>query len=226
MTAKFQANARPDAASPRVLITAGPTAEDIDPVRYITNRSTGGMGMAMAHAVLRAGGTPVLILGPTMACPPAEIPRENIVRVRSAHDMYEAVLANLPWCQALVMAAAVADYTPAEPLDEKLKKKDGDLVLRLKRTPDILSSIKDLPERSGKLVIGFSLDVTMNLAEGRRKLAAKKLDRIVVNTTASFGSGMERACIVSADSTEDLGEIAKDALAVRLLSHIMTVFPR
>ena len=225
MTATFQAGLETDAAPPRVLITAGPTAEDIDPVRFITNRSTGGMGMEMAIAVLRAGGTPVLVLGPTAAPVPEGVPQTNIVRVRSAQDMYEAVLANLAWCQALVMAAAVADYTPAEPLDEKLKKKDGDLVLRLKRTPDILASIKDRPERAGKFVIGFSLDVGLNLAEGRRKLESKKLDRIVVNTTASFGSGMERACIVSADGAEDLGEIAKDALAERLVSHIMDAFP-
>lgn len=204
----------------RVLITAGPTAEDIDPVRYLTNRSTGGMGMEMAKAVLRAGGTPRLILGPTPVPVPAEIPAASVVRVRSAQDMYEAVLAHLGWCQALVMAAAVADYTPAEPLAEKLKKKAGDLFLRLRRTVDILAGIKNHPDRAGKFVIGFSLDVGVNTAEGRRKLEAKGLDRIVVNTVASFGAAAERACIVSADGVEDCGEIAKTALAERLLQII------
>lgn len=205
----------------RALITAGPTAEDIDPVRFLTNRSTGAMGMEMARAVLRAGGTPRLVLGPTAAQPPQELPPESLVRVRSAAEMLDAVLANLAWCDALVMAAAVADYTPAEPLGEKLKKREGDLVLRLKRTRDILLAVRDHPGRAGKFVVGFSLDTGLNLAEGRRKLAEKNLDRIVVNTTSSFGSRTERACIVSADGAEDLGEIAKDDLARRLLSLIM-----
>ncbi len=207
--------------APRVLITAGPTAEDIDPVRYLTNRSTGTMGMEMAKAVLRAGGTPLLILGPTGTPLPAELPSGNVVRVRSAQDMLEAVLANLAWCQALVMAAAVADYTPAEPLTEKLKKKEGDLFLRLKRTPDILARVADHPDRAGKCVVGFSLDVGVNIAEGRRKLRAKNLDLVVVNTIASFGSQTEHACLVSGEGGEDLGEIGKDALAERVLSRIL-----
>jgi phosphopantothenoylcysteine decarboxylase/phosphopantothenate--cysteine ligase len=204
----------------RVLITAGPTAEDIDPVRYLTNRSTGRMGMEVAAAVLRAGGEARLVLGPTPLPVPAAIPESAVVRVRSAQDMCDAVVANLGWCTALVMSAAVADYTPAEPLDTKLKKGDGDFFLRLRRTPDILATIQHLPERQGKCVIGFSLDVAMNMEEGRRKLRAKHLDAIVVNTTASFGSDKERACIVSENASDDLGEITKPALAEKLVSLI------
>lgn len=209
---------REDAAAPRVLITAGPTAEDIDPVRFITNRSTGRMGIEMARAVRDGGGTPLLVLGPTHLEPP---PGVAVMRVRSAEDMCRAVLANLRWAQCLVMAAAVADYTPAEPLDAKLKKKDGDLFLRLKRTSDILATVKELPERRSKFIIGFSLDVTLNLDEGRRKLAAKNLDLIIVNTTSSFGSGHERACLVGPAASEDCGEIGKEELSQLLFSRIL-----
>ncbi len=205
----------------RVLITAGPTAEDIDPVRFLTNRSTGVMGMEVARAALRAGGDPLLILGPTATTPPPELPPERIIRVRSAADMHEAVLARLGWCRALVMTAAVADYTPAEPLADKLKKREGDLLLRLKRTTDILADMKDRPERSGKYIIGFSLGDQLDIGEGMRKLRDKNLDLVVVNTTASFGSDRERACLVSADGTEDLGEIAKPALAEKLIERIL-----
>ncbi len=213
----------PGAAGPRVLVTGGPTAEDIDPVRYLTNRSTGRMGMEIASAVRRAGGTPLLILGPTSLEPPPDV---AVVRVRSAADMCKAVLDNLAWAESLVMAAAVADYTPAEPLDAKLKKRDGDLFLRLKRTPDILRTVMDRPEREGKFVVGFSLDIGMNVDEGLRKLTAKRLDLIVVNTTASFGAGSETACILSPDGQEDCGAIAKDELADRIVARIAAFLKR
>ncbi|MCC8190363.1 MAG: hypothetical protein LIP77_06955 [Planctomycetes bacterium] len=210
-----------DAPSPRVLITAGPTAEDIDPVRYITNRSTGRMGLATALATRKAGGTPFLILGPSPINPPPEIPT---YRVRSAADMLAAVTAHLSWADALVMAAAVADYTPAEPLERKLKKGDGDLFLRLKRTVDILAAVRAMPERQGKCVVGFALDVGLDLEEGKRKLRDKNLDAIVVNTTESFGSGSERACILSHDDVMDCGEISKECLAEKIVSRILDFF--
>lgn len=208
----------PDATSPRVLITAGPTAEDIDPVRYITNRSTGRMGIETARAVLRAGGTPLLILGPTHLEPPADV---AVIRVRSADDMRRAVVDNLAWAESLVMTAAVADYTPAEPLDAKLKKKDGDLFLRLKRTSDILATIRDLPQRAGRFIVGFSLDVGVNLDEGRRKLRAKGLDLIVVNTVSSFGSAEATAWMLSEAGDVDCGGIGKEDLADRIVSRIL-----
>lgn len=217
-TQEIRENNRPG-PRPRVLVTAGPTAEDIDPVRYITNRSTGAMGMRVAQAVVRAGGAARLILGPTALTPPDGM---EVIRVRSAEDMCRAVVDNFGWCQSLVMAAAVADYTPAEPLDVKLKKKDGDLLLRLKRTPDILATVKGLPERQGKFVVGFSLDVDVNLSEGRRKLRDKNLDLIVVNTVASFGAASETACIVSAAEAVNCGEIGKEELAARIVSRILS----
>ncbi len=206
---------------PRILITAGPTAEDIDPVRFICNRSTGRMGMEVAVAVREAGGTPRLILGPTNLTPPDGI---DTVRVRSAADMHREVIAGLAWADGLVMTAAVADYTPAEPLTTKLKKQDGDLVLRLKRTVDILADVKSRPERTGMVVVGFSLDVDMNLDEGRRKLHDKNLDLIVVNTVSSFGSGRETAAILSRNGVTELGEIDKSALATQLVATMASLF--
>lgn len=198
------------AVRPKVLITAGPTAEDIDPVRFITNRSSGRMGMEVAEAVARAGGTPRLVLGPTSLPPPAGI---ETIRVRSAADMCRAVMENLAWADSLVMTAAVADYTPAEPLDTKLKKGEGDLFLRLKRTPDILRTVMDMPEREGKFIVGFSLDVGMNLEEGRRKLREKRLDLIVVNTAASFGADTIAATLISPAGERGAGVVGKRELA-------------
>lgn len=203
---------------PRILITAGPTAEDIDPVRYITNRSSGRMGLELALAAGRAGATPVLVLGPTALSVPAGI---EVVPVRSAADMCAAVVERLAGADALVMAAAVADYTPAEPLDHKLKKKDGELLLRLKRTPDILRTVAALPERAGKVIVGFSLDVGMNVAEGERKLREKNLDMIVVNTVASFGSDEILPLILTPDGREDCGKMGKSGLADEVVSRIL-----
>lgn len=205
----------------KVLITAGPTAEDIDPVRFITNRSSGRMGVELAIVAHKAGAEPILILGPTRIAPPDNI---RTIRIRSAEDMAKAVDANFPNCEALIMAAAVADYTPAEPLDHKLKKADGDLILRLKRTRDILAGIAKSPHREGRYVIGFSLDVDMNLVEGRRKLEAKNLDLIVVNSVSSFDAGRETATLLSRetpDRPEPLGDIPKDQLAQILIDRII-----
>lgn len=205
-------------ARPRVLVTAGPTAEDIDPIRFITNRSSGRMGMEVAKAVKFAGGEPFLILGPSRLSPPPGI---HVLNVRSAAEMAKAVQKNFAWADAVVMAAAVADYTPAEPLDVKLKKKDGDLVLKLKRTVDILESLRDSPLRKGKFIAGFSLDVEVNMNEGRRKLAEKNLDLIVVNNVASFGGDRENAHILTKHEMEECGHIPKDQLASRIVKHII-----
>lgn len=205
-------------ARPRVLVTAGPTAEDIDPIRFITNRSSGRMGMEVAKAVKFAGGDPFLVLGPSRLSPPPGI---HVLNVRSAADMTKAVLKNFAWADAVVMAAAVADYTPAEPLDAKLKKTDGDLVLKLKRTVDILAALRDLPERKGKFIAGFSLDVDVNMNEGRRKLIEKELDLIVVNNVSSFGGDRENAHILTKTEMEEYGHIPKDQLATVIVKHII-----
>ena len=207
-----------DRVPPRILITAGPTAEDIDPVRFITNRSTGRMGIAVAAAARVAGARPLLVLGPTHLQPPEGV---ETIRVRSAADMHRAVLDNLARCDALVMTAAVADYTPAEPLNEKLKKKDGDLELRLKRTPDILREVARSPERGRLAVFGFSLDVNMNIQEGKRKLEAKNLDAIIVNATDTFGSDRIDAILLDAKGNKrSPGAVEKQEFAAWLISLI------
>jgi Phosphopantothenoylcysteine synthetase/decarboxylase len=200
----------------RVLVTAGPTAEDIDPVRYITNRSTGRMGIAIAEAVRDFGGEALLVLGPTEVCQPEGV---KTIRVRSAKDMLDAVVQNLVWADSLVMTAAVADYTPAEPLESKLKKTDGDFFLRLKRTADILREVANHPDCG--YTVGFSLDVGVNVEEGRRKLASKDLDLIVVNSAASFGSSAIDAVVIDCTGeAEKLGVVGKDRLAARLVERI------
>lgn len=204
---------------PRVLVTGGPTIEDIDAVRYITNRSTGRMGICMAQAAARAGAHPVLVLGPTHLDPGPDI---ETIRVRSAAQMTTAVMERLEHVDALVMTAAVADYTPIAPAETKIKKQDGDLVLRLRRTQDILAAVAVHPARERLFVVGFSLDVALDLAEGQRKLQAKHLDCIVVNTVASFGAPGEQAVLLQANGTQELGAISKDALGDRIMELITT----
>lgn len=201
-----------------LLITAGPTCEDIDAIRFITNRSSGRMGIAIARAALSKALPVLLLLGPTHEPPPDAC---ETVRVRSAEDMHEAVMTALPWTATLVMTAAVADYTPVTTATEKLKKTDDDLLLRLRRTSDILTAVAKSSARSNLTVVGFSLDVEQNLTEGRRKLEAKQLDAIVVNTSESFGSDIINACILSKDGSEqNLGMVTKAALAENILSFV------
>jgi phosphopantothenoylcysteine decarboxylase/phosphopantothenate--cysteine ligase len=202
------------------LITGGPTFEDLDPVRFLGNRSSGRMGLALAAAALRAGHETRLILGPTSLEPPAGA---LIVNIRSAADMTRAVLANLAWADALVMAAAVADYTPASYSREKLKKNAGELVLRLKRTEDILLRLGGLPERRGKFLAGFSLDAGLNLEEGRRKLEEKNLDLVAVNSAEALGAGRSRAWLLSRGGETDCGVLEKAELA-RLIIEQAGVF--
>lgn len=169
----------------RVLITGGATCEDLDPIRFITNRSTGKMGVALAKAALKLGMQPLLILGVNAIAPPKNI---KTIRVRSARDMENAVDENFAWCDWLMMSAAVADYTPRLTHATKIKKTNGDLSLTLKRTTDILLKLSTHHLRPQKLVCGFSLDTTLNINEGRRKLREKKLDLLFVNNTDALAS--------------------------------------
>jgi phosphopantothenoylcysteine decarboxylase/phosphopantothenate--cysteine ligase len=176
------------------------------------------MGIAVAEEVMAAGGTPLLVLGPGTAAPPAGA---MVVQARSAENMRDAVVKNLPCADALVMAAAVADYTPAGTLREKLRKKDGDFFLRLRRTPDILLEVAASGFRQGRFICGFSLDVAQNRGEALRKLREKDLDMIVSNTTDSFGTGEIRALLLFRDGEAlDLGVVAKEALARVIVDRI------
>lgn len=202
----------------RLLVTAGPTAEDIDAVRYITNRSTGRMGLEVAMAAMARGWPTLLILGPTHLTPPDGI---DVIRIRSAAEMKTAVLENLTNFDILVMTAAVADYTPAEPIKGKLKKTSGDLTLRLKRTADILAEVAMHPSRPGKIIAGFSLGASMELDEGWRKLRSKDLDLIVVNAVASFAGENTRAHILTRGGESlDCGDVSKRRLAELILDEV------
>jgi len=202
----------------RLLVTGGPTREPIDDVRFITNHSSGRMGIVIAEEAAALGWSTLLILGPTHLSPPAQA---ECVRVETAEQMHEAVLTAFSWCDAIVMSAAVADYTPAEPFTGKMKKQDGEMFLRLQRTQDILKSAAAHTSRPGKKVIGFALETKLNLDEGWRKLEEKKLDAIIVNTTEAFAAAESTACILRAGgASQDLGTISKVNLARLILKEI------
>ncbi len=207
-------------AGKRLLVTGGPTCEDIDAVRFLSNRSTGRMGIELAAAAAARGWPTLLVLGPTALAPPTPV---SCLRVRSAAEMGAAVMAAFPWCEVLVMAAAVADYTPLAPREGKLKKNDGELVLRLKRTADILAEVSRQPEREKKHLIGFALEETLELEAGKRKLEAKGLDTVVLNTPAAFGADASEVCIITASGVVDkLGHVRKSKLAAVVLDLLET----
>ncbi|MBN1256863.1 MAG: hypothetical protein JXA52_04080 [Planctomycetes bacterium] len=181
----------PAAGQLRFLITAGPTYEDLDAVRYLGNRSTGRMGFAVAEAALKAGHQVLLVVGPTPVPPPEEA---VTVKVRSAQEMAAAVLAALAWSQVLVMSAAVADYRPEKYTDGKIHKTKDELVIRCVRTPDILASVNR--QKNKPVIIGFSLEPEVDQEMAEAKRATKGMDIIAANTTASFGESFSDAVVL------------------------------
>jgi len=170
----------------RILITAGPTREPIDPVRFLSNRSSGKMGYALARAALQRGHEVVLVSGPSALRPPKGA---RLVRVETAAEMLAAVRRHLPRCRVLIMAAAVADWRPARVSPHKLKKRGGVPVLRLAPAPDILRAVRR--GKGGRLFIGFAAETRNLAAEARRKLAAKGLDAIVANDVSRRDAGFD-----------------------------------
>jgi phosphopantothenoylcysteine decarboxylase/phosphopantothenate--cysteine ligase len=208
----------------RVLVTAGPTYEDIDPVRYIANRSSGRMGYAIAAEAARRGAQVVLISGPTKLDPPD---LHEVVHVRSAGDMHDAVLARAAGADVVIMAAAVADYTLPTPDDQKITKSDGPLVLTLARTRDILGDLGKLPSRQATrrpLLIGFAAETHDMLAHARGKLERKAVDLIVANDVTKPGAGFDTTTnavtLVSADGAEQVPLQSKAAVAGRILDRV------
>jgi len=169
----------------KILITAGPTYEKIDPVRYIGNRSTGKMGIALAEECKNRGAEVTLVLGPVTIDIPEGL---NIINVQSAEDMAQAVFTNMQEQDIFIMAAAVADYTPAEVSNVKIKKKDGNLELTLKKTTDIAKEVGDRKTNS-QVMIGFALETDSELVNAKKKLAKKKFDMIVLNSLKDKGAG-------------------------------------
>ena len=174
-----------DLSGKKILVTAGPTQESLDPVRYLTNHSTGKMGYAIARMAMLRGAEVTLITGPTSITPP---PFVNVVKIVSAQDMFDAVAKYAPESDYIFKAAAVADYTPAEYQDNKMKKKDGDLFIPLKRTQDILKYLGEhrIP---GQIICGFSMETQNMLENSREKLTKKNVDMICANNLKVAGAG-------------------------------------
>lgn len=205
-----------------VLVTAGPTYENIDPVRYIGNRSSGRMGFALAAEAARRGARVTLVSGPTTVTPPSGM---EVVRVRSAADMHAAVMARAADQDVVIMAAAVADYT-LDQAPQKIAKSEGPLVLTLSRTRDILADVGALPSRGeGRpVLVGFAAETHDVVAHARDKLARKRADLIVANDVARSDAGFEvetnAVTLVSADAAEEVGLQSKEAVAARILDRV------
>lgn len=170
----------------RVLVTAGPTYEAIDPVRFIGNHSSGKMGIAIAEELTRRGAEVILVLGPSSQPSPNGL--YKLVSVKSAAEMYEASVHYFPDCAIAIMSAAVADYTPVATATEKIKKQDGSMQIELKRTKDILATLGGM-KKEGQWLVGFALETTNEKAYALGKLEAKNADMIVLNSLNDAGAG-------------------------------------
>lgn len=206
-----------DLAGKKVLVTAGPTQEALDPVRYLTNHSTGKMGYAIARMAMLRGAEVTLVSGPTNIAPP---PFVELIPIVSAQDMFEAVAANAPNMDFIFKAAAVADYTPAAYSDNKMKKKDDDLSIPLKRTHDILKYLGEhrIP---GQVICGFSME-TQNMVENSQdKLRKKNVDMICANNLKVAGAGFavdtNIITLITAVETVELPLQSKDSAANAIL---------
>lgn len=208
-------------AGRRVLVTAGPTREHFDPVRFLSNPSTGTMGFAIAAEAARRGADVTLVAGPVALATPEGVRRVDIV---SADDLYAATLREAETADLVVMTAAVADYAPAEQHAHKVKKEDGDQTLVLRRTPDTLAEL-GRRKRAGQTLVGFAMETDDGEANARGKLDRKRLDFVVLNLLhepgAGFGTGTNRVSVFSADGSRlDLPLADKAEVAARLLDAV------
>lgn len=209
----------------KVLITAGPTREDIDPVRYITNHSSGKMGYALAETARDLGAEVTLVTGPVRLQPPSGM---KVMPVGSAEEMFEAVTTDSAQQDIIIKAAAVADYTPANPADQKVKKKDGELSIELKRTKDILKFL-GAHKPAQQILVGFALETNNALENARNKLNRKQLDLIVLNTLedqgAGFGHDTNVVTLIDKLGGENrLPRQSKQDVAKAIFEYIQTVF--
>lgn len=213
-------------AGQRVLVTAGPTYEDLDPVRYIGNRSSGRMGFAVAEAAVARGADVRLVAGPTNIAPPSGL--REIAHVRSAAEMHGAVMAWRDWADVIVMAAAVADYTPAAGADAEKIAKGGAVDLPLVRTRDILmelgASRSDANAGRRPLLVGFAAETNHAIEKAQGKLSRKRVDLIVANDVTEPGAGFDvetnRVALVSADGVRELPLLPKREVAHAILDRV------
>ena len=208
-----------DLLGKKVLVTAGPTQEALDPVRYLTNHSTGKMGYAIARMAMLRGADVTLVTGPTAITPP---PFVTVIPIKSAQDMFEAVAVNAPDADFIFKAAAVADYTPAEYNDNKMKKKDEDLSIPLKRTLDILKYLGE-HRHPGQVICGFSMETQNMLENSRSKLLKKNVDMICANNLkvagAGFGVDTNIITVITKDSHIELPLQSKESAANAIIDH-------
>ena len=212
-----------DLLGERFLITAGPSREPLDPVRYISNRSSGKMGYALARAAVRRGAGVVLVSGPSAIEPPSAV---RLIPVNTAAEMRRAVLEQFPECTAVIMAAAVADYRPVDASSKKLKRGKAPLDIRLEPNPDILRELGR--RKNGKLLVGFAAETEELIVNATRKLHEKNLDLIVANDVTQAGGGFDGdtniATIVDRSGASDsLSLMTKDELADRIYDHLLAL---
>ncbi|NQT01619.1 MAG: phosphopantothenoylcysteine decarboxylase [Planctomycetes bacterium] len=204
----------------RILITAGGTREYIDPVRFISNASSGRMGYALARAALRAGHKVTLITAPTTQRHPSGA---KIIEVETAAQMFEALKKFFDKCDCLIMAAAVADYTPARSAKTKIKKNNKSLILRLKPTTDILKWAGK-HKRKNQIVVGFALEDKNLRQNAEIKLKEKNLDMIIANTAAAIGAGKSTVQIKTPDCKWlKLHQVSKTRIAQKIIALVQTV---
>ena len=209
-----------DLTGKKILVTAGATRESIDPVRFITNHSSGKMGVALAKAAMLRGAEVTLVAAHMDAQPPMFV---EVVPVKNAQDMFDAVTSRAPQMDVIIKAAAVSDYTPATVADSKMKKKDGELSIELKRTQDILKHL-GANKRSGQFLCGFSMETDNVIENSRKKLTGKNADMICANSlrTAGAGFGVDTNIItlITASGEKELELMSKDAAAHEILTVI------
>ena len=209
-----------DLAGKKILVTAGPTCEAIDPVRFITNHSSGKMGYAIARAAALRGADVTLVSGPVSLTPPAGV---KLIKITSARDLFEAVTSLSDQQDIIIKAAAVADYRPSAVSDEKIKKADDDLTISLARTEDTLQHLgRHKPE--GQILCGFAMETSDMENRARIKLQKKNLDMIVANNVkvagAGFGTDTNVVTFITRDNTEQLEIMSKESVAMKLLDRL------
>jgi phosphopantothenoylcysteine decarboxylase/phosphopantothenate--cysteine ligase len=210
-----------DLAGQKILVTAGPTRENVDPVRYFSNRSSGKMGYAVAEAAAQRGAQVILVSGPTSLDVPTGVERIN---VQSAEDMHRAVLQKVFDCSVAIFAAAVADYRPLEASEQKIKRTKESMTIALEPTPDILASVaRDKGER---LIVGFAAETESVAANARQKLAAKNADLIVANDVTAEGAGFDHdtniVTLIARDGRDlALPRMSKSEVAQRILDEVL-----
>lgn len=211
-----------DLKGKKILITAGPTQEDIDPVRYITNHSTGKMGYAIAKVAANRGAEVILISGPVNISPPHHV---SLVNIKSAKDMFEAVKKESDNCDIIIKAAAVADYKPKHYSDNKIKKEEGEISIELEKTDDILKYLGE-NKKEGQKLIGFSMETTNVEENSKKKLIKKNLDMIVANNLkekgAGFGTDTNIVTFITNKEVKKLPIMSKEKVGEELFNEILS----